>query len=689
MVSKTVVENQEYLLTILVDPDFLSNDDTIYPIRIDPTVEICYDNNGDGAISDVTLNSNTDSSATSGSLSVGLRETYGISRILMKFPGLNLSSLGNDITITNATVEIRDLMCEGTELDVSCYVFSGNVWDESTVCWANVNPNSISTFLSSNVISYANGKQQAIWHRYAFDITKAVEGWRTGNYNPNKGIIFKGPSSVENGTTYNCKTIASYNRSSNKPSLSVTYSTTSNFISNDTYYLNNRHCGDYLQYASSAATASSGLISSLGNSIRWEIISVDGGYIIRSKSDPSKYLAVPSNISSTSVSIVTVNDSTISQKCIWSITMASGGGCLVKNTYNSKYLHSFGNSLYTTSGTGAVGTSLYDSQVWRVASTSYYGNTDSSTRREMSAYSYFPNYELENGQSSYFNINEYYDNEMWCSSSTDFTYMISRSGKVTISSGKLNAIGRGVVTITATHNVTNLVKTFEVYVKNSLLTDAEINRLYDDFEQLLGNGYANAIGYNFFKVPDVVETIVVNDQTITDYCNQYRIPKEFVQSVLFREIWCYSATDIVADESVQAYYAWMEGTGSKPGIIKTDSSTGIGQIFASTAIQALNHADDRGFISLTSKYNQDDWRDVWSVWKNLHDSRLYNINCCVLVILDCQYEYQYIVPYEDIFDCTESQIKTILARYNGTNDKAVEYGNLCYEYYEIFESINN
>ncbi len=210
MTFETLVDKQEYLLTIHVDDNYLSDEKTVYPIRIDPTVEICYDNNGSGAIADVTLNSNSGSSGTSGSLSVGLRETYGISRILMKFPGLNLSSLGDDITITNASVELRDLMCEGVALDVSCYVFSGNEWDESTVNWSNVSPNSISTFLSSNSISYANGVQQATAHRYVFDITAAVEGWRTGNYNQNKGIIFKASSTIENGTTYNCKTIFFY-----------------------------------------------------------------------------------------------------------------------------------------------------------------------------------------------------------------------------------------------------------------------------------------------------------------------------------------------------------------------------------------------------------------------------------------------------------------------------------------------
>ena len=689
--AQTVVAGQEYLLTIVVDPEFLASEETVYPIRIDPTVEISYDNNGEEAISDITVNSNSGSSATSGSLFVGLRGTYGISRILMKFPGLNLFE--ENVAITNATVELRDLMCEGTELEVSCYVFSGNEWDESTVDWTNVNPNSFSTFLSSNVISHANGTQQATAHRYSFDITKAVEGWRTGTCNPEKGIIFKGETSVENGSVNNYKTIASYNRASYKPSLSVTYETTSNLLSDNTYYLNNRYCGDYLRYASSSVTAKSGLISSLGNSICWEIRSVDGGYVIRSSTDTTKYLGVStrSNTSTSEVApieIVTVTDTIVPPRCVWSIRIANGGGCLIKNTYNSRYLYSYGTNVNTVQGTGSVG-STYDTRVWRIASTSYYGNTSSVSHREMSESSKFPDYELENNQSISFYIDEYYDNEIWCSASTDFSYSVSRSGKVEISSGKLNAIDRGIIIITATHKVTNRVKTFEVFVKNSLLTETEIDRLYDDFDELLGDGYADFPPYNILDVSDVVEDIVENDQTITNYCNQYRIPKEFVQSVLFREIWCYSVADAAVDVAVQDYYAWMEGTGSKPLVSKTDSSTGLGQIFASTAIKALNHADDRGFINLTSQYDQGNWHDVWYVWKNLHDNNTYNIYCCALVILDCQYEFETSVPYEDFFDFSESQIKTILARYNGYGDDAADYGDICYEYYEIFESINN
>ena len=144
----------------------------------------------------------------------------------MKFPGLGIGGLSVNSQIISASVEIRDLMCETTAATINCYTFGGNVWYESAATWSNVNPNSYTTFLSSNSISYANGKVQSVTHRYAFDITEAVRGWHLGNYNVNKGIMFKATSEVENSSAYLYKTFASYNRTSYKPSLSVTYSNT-------------------------------------------------------------------------------------------------------------------------------------------------------------------------------------------------------------------------------------------------------------------------------------------------------------------------------------------------------------------------------------------------------------------------------------------------------------------------------
>lgn len=242
MTYETVRANQEYVLTIQLDAEYLADEDTEYPIRIDPTIEINYDNNGTGAIEDVTLNSLSGSNGSSGSLFVGLRETYGKSRILMKFPGLNINSLPGSYQISAASVEIRDLMCEGEELGVYCYVFTGNTWSESTATWTSVNAESYGILLSSKVISYENGANQATAHRYSFNILNAVRGWKNGTYNINKGILFKAANSVENGSIYNYKTISSYNRTSYRPSLSVTYRNISNVatIQGSTYTSYNR-----------------------------------------------------------------------------------------------------------------------------------------------------------------------------------------------------------------------------------------------------------------------------------------------------------------------------------------------------------------------------------------------------------------------------------------------------------------
>lgn len=463
MIAKTVVENQEYLLTILVDPEFLADEKTAYPIRIDPTVEICYDNNGSGAIEDVTINSNGGSDGTAYSLSIGLRESYGVARILMKFPGLDLSSLGPDAVITEASVELRDLMCEDTPLTIFCYLFSGNAWTESTANWSNVNPHSLAILLSSKTISYESGTQQPNWQAYAFDITAAVEGWRAGTADPDKGILLKAPTSVEEGTTYNYKTLASYNRSSYKPTLSVTYATGVNLLEDGTYYLNNLGHGDYLRYASSSATCSSGLISSLGDSIRWELRNVYGGYVIRSKADPTKYLAVPDSQNSASLQVMTVTDYVVPERCIWRMTLSPQGGCLLINQHNSRYLCCDGTSLYTSTNLGTADPFLYSTRVWRTLSTSYYGNTSSTTYRELSSLTTINNIEGALDSNVTVSIDSYYNNEIWDSPS-DFTYTYDNSGVIEGTTGSFLLNKYGGVKVVATHKVTNMVKQFYVLV---------------------------------------------------------------------------------------------------------------------------------------------------------------------------------------------------------------------------------
>ncbi len=240
MTYDTVTANQEYVLTIHLDSSYLSHEDTVYPIRIDPTIEINYDNNGAGAIQDVTIHAQSTYSGTSGSLYVGRHTSGYLSRALMRFPNLSLNGILAS-RITAASVELRDLMCQDDEdITIDCHIYNKNspAWSESgTTTWSSVGSSYLGTLLDSHLVSYGRGNAGS--QRYSFNILTAAKAWANGTQSPAKGLVFKASSSFENQTGTSAKkwykTFASYNRSSYKPSLSITYQGTVNIWVNETH----------------------------------------------------------------------------------------------------------------------------------------------------------------------------------------------------------------------------------------------------------------------------------------------------------------------------------------------------------------------------------------------------------------------------------------------------------------------
>ena len=246
MTYETVRANQEYVLTIHLDAEYLADEDTAYPIRIDPTIEINYDNNGAGAIEDVTINELATFSGTSGSLYVGRHPAGSLSRVLMRFPNLVMPVPFSPM-ILSAQVELRDLMCQGDEdITIYCYSYSESspTWSEgSTTTWSSVGTSYLNSMLDYHIVSYGQGNVGS--HRYAFDITSLAKLWADGTRSPSKGIVFKASSSFENQAAdelqYWYKTFASYNRAAYRPSLTIKYETKAVFTirntSNGTKYL--------------------------------------------------------------------------------------------------------------------------------------------------------------------------------------------------------------------------------------------------------------------------------------------------------------------------------------------------------------------------------------------------------------------------------------------------------------------
>ncbi len=165
------------------------------------------------------------------------------------------------------------------------------------------------------------------------------------------------------------------------------------------------------------------------------------------------------------------------------------------------------------------------------------------------------------------------------------------------------------------------------------------------------------------------------DDIVTKYSKQFKVRKSLIQTIIMWECGVEGLDDSLADTAVKTYY--------ETGIGKNDCSTGICQIFASTAINAFNFAIDRGIIT-GNKMNPNNEGDLKTVWYQLNGDVDYNIKMASLNLLYCAYQKNGGYDY----DTEEYKVKNILSRYNGTGEAANEYGIRNYGLYKIFEKYN-
>ena len=221
------VGKYEYEITAHVNKEFLEAETTVYPVVIDPTITIEKAKNSVG-IYDATLNSTSTTEGGSGSLFVGNRSNTenGLSRVAMRFPGLDFDT--NKVSVVvNATISLRDLLCESTSMTVNVYnLESGSAgWTEANASWTALGMQASSftgkTPLDSESVSYSAGIALTEQHTYSFDITSAVQNWRQGGSAStfNRGIVF---ASANENEVKN-KTFGSYNRASYNPVFRMQY----------------------------------------------------------------------------------------------------------------------------------------------------------------------------------------------------------------------------------------------------------------------------------------------------------------------------------------------------------------------------------------------------------------------------------------------------------------------------------
>ncbi|HBL83329.1 MAG: hypothetical protein A2Y17_05425 [Clostridiales bacterium GWF2_38_85] len=198
---KTVKENQEYLLTIIVDDNYLTDSNTTFPVYIDPNLSIPTAGgiSAPKTIVDTPLYSNWPTLAAGGSYynNVGNmnNSNYGYSRSITKFPALmsNVSFLMMPSEIINSVTYQTRAIVKGSNAYVYACSYTGNAWDENTVTSAN-------GMGYSTTWSYAYVDDTTSYNN--FNITSWAIGCKAGTQDPVKGILLRVNPTYESNPDY-------------------------------------------------------------------------------------------------------------------------------------------------------------------------------------------------------------------------------------------------------------------------------------------------------------------------------------------------------------------------------------------------------------------------------------------------------------------------------------------------------
>lgn len=203
----TVTENQIYRVTLSVDPEYLENSRTVYPVTIDPSITASA-----MFIDDAEIRSTSPTTALgkSPTLSLGGSGTaYGLFKLkVFDVASYMLPYIGS-VTKFELQLYCKDVT-QTTPSTVSVAENRGATWDESTVTYSNYSylPG---TMLSAQPISMFETL-------YSFDVTQAYFDLSNGSLNKDKGIGLSCNSPVK----YTFAT-TEYSDTSLRPRLAITY----------------------------------------------------------------------------------------------------------------------------------------------------------------------------------------------------------------------------------------------------------------------------------------------------------------------------------------------------------------------------------------------------------------------------------------------------------------------------------
>lgn len=219
------ISDGKYEVVVTVSQEFLSRSTTIYPIYVDPTiVTIDADEGYRKGIEDLPMyNGSAVAGISAGANTAGIigyvDSTYGVGRMLMKFPSLNAKVfMKSNYTMTDARLNLTDVSGQSSSATITAYYYGGSDWKEDDL-YNSAQWSGMSSKISSATFSYPNNTKKEI------NLTSAFKKWKndlsSNNNSFRKGIILKNTTS-ETSTAY-YKGICTSESTSNKPYVTVKY----------------------------------------------------------------------------------------------------------------------------------------------------------------------------------------------------------------------------------------------------------------------------------------------------------------------------------------------------------------------------------------------------------------------------------------------------------------------------------
>lgn len=168
----------------------------------------------------------------------------------------------------------------------------------------------------------------------------------------------------------------------------------------------------------------------------------------------------------------------------------------------------------------------------------------------------------------------------------------------------------------------------------------------------------------------------------------FGVPCACMQAILYRELTGMDWMDPLADLAVILYWRFRPVWDRLSLPAKRDSSTGYGQVFACSAISAINFAAEKGFAaaelqSLPTSLDAQNPEHVKMVWFRLHRDVRFNILAASLCLLQAADE---MTGSTDFSILTPEELQLTFTRYNANTRAVTAYGRETYRYYQTFHT---